>query len=279
MQITPFKRIAIAFAFSPGRVALLTEARRLMELQNAELYIIHAGEQKEHKNSQLDMLLERLNFDLERTHIRWEEGDPAERVAEVCRDEQIDLIIAGALKQQNLLQYYLGSVTRRILRQANCSVLVLREPGAEPARIKELLVCVDEHPRSGPLLAHAVTIGKVFRAKHIRVLKQALFPKQGLGDEKRKDLRKIIKAEEKKVHELLSGSQAKSANLRIKITSDDPLRNIADYARKYKADLLVLPAPTGSFTFINRVFRRETEFLLTDLPCNLLLLKDRAMLR
>ena len=81
------------------------------------------------------------------------------------------------------------------------------------------------------------------------------------------------------MHELLSGSQAKSANLRIKITSDDPLRNIADYARKYKADLLVLPAPTGSFTFINRVFRRETEFLLTDLPCNLLLLKDRAMLR
>ena len=31
MQITPFKRIAIAFAFSPGRVALLTEARRLIE--------------------------------------------------------------------------------------------------------------------------------------------------------------------------------------------------------------------------------------------------------
>lgn len=251
-----------------------------MELQNADLYIIHAGEKKEHLESQLDMLLEKMNFDPVRTHVRWEEGDPATKVAEVCRAEQIDLLIAGALKQQNLLQYYLGSVTRKILRSATCSVLVLREPGNKPSPVKEVLVCADENPRTAALLAHAVAIGRLFRSRKVRILKQVVFnsgkPARG---ESREGMREAINSELAKVAEMLKFSETRGINIRIKLTSEDPARNPAEYARKYKADLLLIPAPSPRFMLFSRMLRRETEYLLTDLPCNLLLLKDRAMIR
>jgi nucleotide-binding universal stress UspA family protein len=275
MDFGPFKRIALAFAFSPRREALLAEAKRVVDLQNAELFIIHVGERKEHKDSQLDNLVEKLNFNPERTHICWETGDPAVRILEVCQEKQIDLLIAGAMRQRNLLQYYLGSVARKILRNAACSVLVLTEPSKQPQRVKDIVVCIDENPRAKMLLEQAIGVGRRHATRQVHILKQAIQNSKVWPELVRPESpRQFVEHEIIKVHKILQRINTTGVAYHIKITATDPMQALPAYVKRYNADLLILPTPSHRFMFLHRLFRRELELLFSDLPCNLLLIKN-----
>lgn len=275
MNIAIFKRIAVAFAFSPRREALLLEVKRVVELQQAELFIVHVGERKEHKDSQLENLVEKLNFNPDRTHICWEMGNPAARILQVCQEQQIDLLITGAMRQKNLLQYYLGSVGRQILRNASCSVLVLTEPSKNPARIKNILVCADENPPTKTLLENTIRIGKEYESDCLHILKQAVPAKKAAWSENSapETPRAVVLREIGKVKAMIQKVNLHGLGLHIKVTSSDPLQLLPKFVKRYNADLLVMPTPGNKFIFLHRLFRRELELLFSDLPCNLLLIK------
>lgn len=58
-------------------------------------------------------------------------GDVAERILELARKTQTDLIILGARRKGALAELIPGSVLRSVLRQASCPVLVLPEGADE----------------------------------------------------------------------------------------------------------------------------------------------------
>jgi hypothetical protein len=80
----------------------------LKELWNAELVLIHVGHRGQKEEKSLRDLLDKtkLNND-ERVTIVWESGKPGDRILAACKKENVDLLIAGALKKENLVQYYL----------------------------------------------------------------------------------------------------------------------------------------------------------------------------
>ena len=43
-------------------------------------------------------------------------------------EKKIDLLILGAVKREQILKYYVGSIARKITRQAKCSILLLIKP-------------------------------------------------------------------------------------------------------------------------------------------------------
>ena len=45
-----------------------------------------------------------------------------------CKKEQIDLLVLGALQQENIFKYYVGSIAREVTRKAPCSILLLIKP-------------------------------------------------------------------------------------------------------------------------------------------------------
>ncbi len=58
-------------------------------------------------------------------------GDPGTRIAEYSAEIKADLIVIPSHGYQGLRRVVLGSVAERVIRHAECSVLVLRRPDAE----------------------------------------------------------------------------------------------------------------------------------------------------
>ena len=61
-------------------------------------------------------------------------GDPAAAILRTVDEQKIDMIVAGALEKEVVLHPFLGNVARRLVREANCSVMLFTQPNTEPMR-------------------------------------------------------------------------------------------------------------------------------------------------
>jgi len=59
---------------------------------------------------------------------RVSEGDPRLALAELVRDEQIDLLVVGSHGRTGLTKLLMGSVASHLVSHAPCSVLVVKNP-------------------------------------------------------------------------------------------------------------------------------------------------------
>ena len=66
------------------------------------------------------------------THVLLE-GDPASEIVRYGRDAGVDLIVIGTHGRTGVERLVLGSVAERVLRDAACSVLVVKLPRGQPA--------------------------------------------------------------------------------------------------------------------------------------------------
>ena len=66
------------------------------------------------------------------THVLLE-GDPATEIVRYGRDAGIDLIVMGTHGRTGVERLVLGSVAEKVLRDASCSVLVVKLPRGQPA--------------------------------------------------------------------------------------------------------------------------------------------------
>jgi nucleotide-binding universal stress UspA family protein len=64
------------------------------------------------------------------------EGDPATEIVRYARDAGIDLIVMGTHGRTGLERLLMGSVTERVMREAACSVLVVKMPKGVPTAEK-----------------------------------------------------------------------------------------------------------------------------------------------
>jgi nucleotide-binding universal stress UspA family protein len=64
------------------------------------------------------------------------EGDPAAEIVRYARDAAIDLIVMGTHGRTGLERLLMGSVTERVMREAACSVLVVKLPKGIPSAEK-----------------------------------------------------------------------------------------------------------------------------------------------
>ena len=139
------RTIGLAIAFSPTAERMLTEAAAIAQQFNARLVLIHVGEHGEKEDLMLDLLLKNRNLSKDSVTIRWEKGEAARSILNACAREKVDLLIAGALKKENLLQYYLGTIARHIMRRAKCSVLLLTQPSLDPEGFKNVVVNAEDN--------------------------------------------------------------------------------------------------------------------------------------
>ena len=61
------------------------------------------------------------------------EGDPAGEIVRYARDAGIDLIVMGTHGRTGLDRLLMGSVAEKVLRDASCSVLVVKLPKGIPS--------------------------------------------------------------------------------------------------------------------------------------------------
>ena len=79
-----------------------------------------------------------------------------------------------------------------------------------------------------------------------------------------------------KLHSMISKCDTGALKINEKIIKGKPGYAIRQYAETKKADLLVINSPDTHLTFLDRIFTHDIEFILADLPCNLLIVHSRV---
>ena len=152
LMINPsaYKTIAVASTFSPRFEQVLSEAGRIRERFGADLSLIYIGERSDETAKKFQSILGRLQLPGD-SPVHYGQGDPAEGILRAIADNDVDLIVAGALEKESALHPFLGNVARRLLREASCSVLLFTNPELKPKPLRRIVFVANysDHAQRG----------------------------------------------------------------------------------------------------------------------------------
>jgi nucleotide-binding universal stress UspA family protein len=277
-----FKKIALAIGFSPTSRALLKEASRLAYLFRAQLILIHVGTHGSEEESKMSELIQSVNVGDLNPIVLWKEGDPVKEILKVCSTENIDLLIAGALKKENLLQNYIGTVARKIMRKANCSILMIQNPNEQTGSVNNIVVNAEDSPYIEDAIKAGCYLGKmenaqwVHIARELKLLGLALSAnEQCTEDEYHESMQGMVREEIDEVQKILARIPHENLKVNIKMLSGKSGYELARFAERKKAELLIVGAPARRFSLFDRVFPHDLEYIFANLPCNLLIINPK----
>lgn len=282
VSIKTFKSIGIGVAYSPNLKANLFEAARLSVFFKAKLFLIHVGEASEDKINMLRVILKSFEKDNLNYEVVFKKGDPVNVILSTSKEKKVDLLILGAMQRERFVKYYVGSIARKITRQAKCSVLLLIKPSVQRVACQHIVVNGLKDPKTEQTIKRAFYVGHKLKSQKITIVEEINKEELAVKVEDDKSLRRAtIMKERIKLRE----------NLRIKeiiehipkqyteniIVKSQPIfgkkgYSIGHYAQISRADLLVMNAPT-KMTFWDRLFPHDIEHILTELPTDVLILQ------
>ena len=274
-----FKKIAVAIAFSPRCKALLIEAERMRKIFDGELVLIHIGDRTQKDEQYFEKIIHDSGLQKDSVSIVWEQGNPASKILQICKKEKIDLLIAGALRKETLFKYYLGSIARRILRKANCSVLIFTEPSETPKPFEVIVVNGENSPYINNTINVACKIARKENSKQIHIIREimlyGLTMSRECSEREYSDNKKeLVGAEIKKVDHVLDNLDTDGLKINTKVVAGKPGYELLKFTNRVEADLLVSGAPKNKYGFLDRFFPHDLEFIFADMPCNLLIINS-----
>ncbi len=279
----PFETIAVAVSFSPRCLPVLAEAKRLSDVLGAALVLIHIGVKTSDKEQKLDELMTKVGIDDSRSRIIWMEGDPVETILKLCKLNIVDLLILGALVKENILKFYIGSIARTISRKAKCSVLLLTNPTEEPHPYKKFVINGIENPKTIHTINTAFYLAQHLNVKDINIVNETeiiginAVPTYENGESEIKKLKKISLEETgENIQSIIEKNKSADLNISTKNIKGKPGYAISKFAKDKKADLLIINSPDMQLSFVDRIFTHDIEYILADLPCNLLIIHSRV---
>ena len=275
-----FNKIGLAVTFSPNGKALLLEAGRLSRLCNSELLLIHIGKKDANLENSLKSLIAESGLRENEFRIIWETGDPAKVILKVCENEKIYLLIAGALEKERTLKYYAGSIARKIMREAGCSVLIKIAPKNPPLPHNRICVSAVYSPEGENAVKKAYELAKLQNAEELVILKEFIVPglaitvsDYGSVTEAEKNLADWQVEEKEKLILFAKELNLTGINIKTECLYGKEGYEAGKYVKNFGGDLLVINSPRNRLKLFDRIFQHDLEFLFESIPCDLLLLK------
>jgi len=279
--MNPFKVIGLAVSFSPTTLAMVSEASRLMNWFQADLVLIHVGKKDLEKSDAMQKLVDESGVEPARIRICWVEGDPSEQILKVCNQEKVELLIAGALKKENLVNHYLSTVSRKIMRKAGCSIWMITDPSTYLKPLKNIVVDAEGGPDMYNIINLACNVaGKqegtwVHIIRELKLLGLALSARGQCTEEEYDELQQnMVREETDLVQKELDRIPHQNLKINIKLLSGKSGFELAQFARRKSADLLIINAPQRKLSFFDRIFTHDHEYIFSDLPCSILILQS-----
>ncbi len=279
----PFETIAVGLSFSPRMAPVLVEAKKIADACNSKLILIHVGEKTKEKSKELEDILFKNNIEERKVKIIWTEGDVVDTILKLCKLNIVDLLILGALEKESILRFYMGSPARTLSRKAKCSVLLLTQDKLVSYPQQKVLVKVDlDHPKTAHSINTAQYFAKVMGIKEISMVREMHAPAMAMtmadsssAPEVTKLKKEFSESESSKLHSIVSKCDTGLIKINEKIVKGKPGYAIRQYAETKKADLLVINSPDMNLTLFDRIFTHDIEYILAELPCNLLIVHSR----
>jgi nucleotide-binding universal stress UspA family protein len=272
-----FQKIALALAFSPTANHMIGIGSTMATIFNAQLILIHIGKHGEEENRLMNELIKRTSLPPEKVKVIWEEGKASEKILKVCKEEKIDLLVAGALKKENLVKYYMGTIARKIMRKAECSVLMIHNPSENSMQLKNIVVNAEDSPCIQDAIEYGCLLGQKSNASWVHIVRElklyglTMAASQHHSEKEYDEVRqKLVREEIEKVEEMLHHVPGEKPKVNIKIVSGKSGFELSKFAERKHADLLVVGAPPRRGSFFDRIFPHDLEYVFGDMPCNLL---------
>ncbi|QTD37663.1 universal stress protein [Polaribacter batillariae] len=272
-------KILIGIAFSPNLKANLFEAVRMANMFNAALVGVHVGKKTPEKEQNIKDLL--LEVDALKKPLKtiWQEGKPVDVILKTTTKEKIDLLILGAIQQENLLRYYVGSIARKITRKASCAVLLLIKPSVERIPCKHIIVNGLRDKKTEETIKTSIYFSKNLHCRKLTIVEEISQAELHVKVSDDKTLRKstIVKEriksrEDFRVKNILKEVDCEGMDIKTQSIFGKRGYSIGHYARVKRADLLVMNAPSKTRVF-DRIFPHDIEYILSELPTDVLIVK------
>jgi nucleotide-binding universal stress UspA family protein len=275
MNSSTYKKIAVASTFSPRFEQVLSEAGRIRERFGSALSLIYIGERNDETIKKFQEIFGRLQLPGD-SAVHYGTGDPAEGILKAIADNDVDLIVAGALEKQTSLHPFLGNVARRLLREASCSVLLFTNPELKPKPLRRIVFVVNysDHAqrafRQTLKLAQAESCERLYAVRVYTTfdeVRAAMFVDNGDGaarprtfDQEEADLEKFV---------LAAGETPVPIEARC-IRGNTGFA-ASDFVKSVEADLLVVPVHKSE-TSAERL-PNHLAWIADVIPCNLWLIR------
>ena len=287
MRKTLFKKILVGFAFSPNLKANIFTSLRLANSLEANIFFVHVGNKTQAKEKTFDEILSDSPVQPKFIKVLWEEGEPVPTILKLCDKNKIDLLLLGAVQRENVLKFYVGSIARKITRKAPCSVLLLIKPSIEGVPSKHVVVNAINEPNTEKTIKAAFEFSFLMNIPNITLVGEISQSKVNVTADDDESLKKVteikegLNNEEKNRYDeiLLKIPDALKENKKIQSQSIFGARgySIGHYAKVARADLLVLNSEVTRSSFISRIFPKDLEHVLSELPTDTLILKNRIL--
>jgi nucleotide-binding universal stress UspA family protein len=195
------------------------------------------------------------------------EGDPAQKIVDYAHSQHTDLIIMPTHGYGLFRRLLLGSITSKVLHDADCAVWtgahLEREPSGKPLALEHILCAIDLGPHSAKTIEWANSLAKEFGSRLTVVhVVASLDPRtedyyfapewrKYMVDQAREDIEKL--------------QQTTGVRALVDIEMGDIAKSICLLAQQLKADLLVIGR--GSAAGIFGRFRTNAYAIIRQSPC------------
>ena len=279
--------MAIGIGLSPSLEANITEAARLCSILGEKLFLIHVESPNVHSRKTLEQVLSKLakNSILSKVdyEISYETGDISESIIRVCQEKKVDLLLAGALPREGLLRYYMGSVARQLVRKSSFSILLLTNPRLFPKAYSKIVVTGNKHPKTSDTIKKTIEFAETIGSRKLTIIDEVVPDKKTKRAADNEELERCNRwrdiIEQREAHRLnLTLAELEEVNLEVetKVIFGKPGYSIGHYTQTSRAELLVLNSPDTKLGFMDRVFTHDLEYILSELPSDLLIIHSHA---
>jgi len=285
MGFQPFKTFLFGFAFSPSLQANVFEVMRLASFFEATLLLIHVGEKNNTKEQQLQALVKECPNSPSSVEVHWRSGEPVATLLKACHEFNVDLLLLGALKRENVVKFYLGSIARKLTRKAPCSVLLMLNPAVDRHPCKHVVVNGFDSPQTRETVEASFYVSQCLGAEKITVVEEISESLVAVAVDDDRSLRKatlkkerINRAEKNRVLDIVHSfapAQLERVNWSTQSIFGRRGYSIGHYARVVRADLLIMNAQEES-SFFSRFFPKDLEHILAELPTDVLIVNTKS---
>lgn len=265
--------VVFGYAFSPTVEVVLREAARQAQLLGATLIAVHSGQPAPDAEERIREQMTASVPEGVPWNVHVEGGSPAEVLVEAAETFGAIMIVAGALERdRGVKSSIFGSVARRLVRHAPCSVLLVPATRTATGRIRMIVACVDPEEKGTALLEYARDLANSEPSCTLHIVSEARFAERFA----------LRKATESERIEMMQTARLALAAFVSRVDygpltpevewleeATEGLASVS-YSQEVGADLLLYPVAQRPLTFLDRFFSHPVEVILEKIPCRIL---------
>lgn len=279
MTEPPYKRIAVASAFSPRFEQVLAEAKRVRDRLGSELSLIYVGERDDGTIRRFTEALALMELPAD-SLIHYHQGSPADAILEAIAANGIELLVAGALEKEVVLRPFLGNVARRLVREAPCSVILFTKPERLPKQLKRFVFFVPEYSahaqralqmalrfaeKEGCENFYVIRVYTTFDAA--RAALRANLPEEEAAEQ---PPARTLEEDEKALEEFIDAAGETHLPIELRCIRGNTGFAASDFVQAVEADLLVVPVQSAEES---REMPAHIAWVTDVIPCNLWIIR------